>query len=89
MRRGEPLLPVLRLGFADSGVAAITYQAAMLKPAGVLRPGNFFSFFTIQSNVLTVGRVFLNGVGLPVFFAVVAAAFVAVGNRRAARRHRF
>jgi hypothetical protein len=46
MRRGEPLLPVLRLGFAASGVAAIAYQA-MLKAAGVLRPGNFFSFFTI------------------------------------------
>jgi len=54
VRRGELLLLVLRLGFAGSGVAAIAYQAGTLKAAGLLRPGNFFSFFTIQSNVLAV-----------------------------------
>jgi hypothetical protein len=54
VRRVDRLLAAARLGFATSGVAAIAYQAGSLKSAGVLRPGNFFSFFTIQSNILAI-----------------------------------
>jgi hypothetical protein len=54
VRRGDLLLSILRLGFAAAGVAAISYQASALKAAHVFRPGNFFSFFTIQSNILSI-----------------------------------
>ena len=54
VRRGDLLLSVLRLGFAAAGVAAISYQASSLVAAHVFRPGNFFSFFTIQSNLLGI-----------------------------------
>ena len=51
--RARSLVPsVVRLAFAAAAVVAITYQLAVLHAHGVLRPGNFFSFFTIQSNVL-------------------------------------
>jgi hypothetical protein len=62
---------VLRVGFAATAVAAMAYQAGGLAQAHVFRPGNFFSFFTIQSNIL--GAVTL-----------VAAAFVPRAARAAA-----
>ena len=45
---------VLRLAMAGSAVAALAYQIANLEDADVFRPANFFSFFTVQSNVLAI-----------------------------------
>jgi hypothetical protein len=63
VRRSLLPLALLRLAFAATGVSAIAYQAGALANAGVFRPGNYFSFFTIQSNILAV-------------VALTAAAFV-------------
>jgi hypothetical protein len=52
VERVERALVPLRLGFAAAGVAAIAYQAGALATAHVFSAGNFFGFFTIQSNVL-------------------------------------
>jgi hypothetical protein len=47
------VLIVGRVGFAVVGVVAMTYQFAVLKTTlPAFSPGNFFSFFTIQSNIL-------------------------------------
>ena len=45
---------ILRVALATTATVAITYQLAVLHERGTLRVGNFFSFFTIQSNVLAV-----------------------------------
>ena len=55
MRRSEVALSVLRLGFAAAGIAAMAYQASALEARQTFHPGNFFSFFTIQSNILAAG----------------------------------
>jgi hypothetical protein len=52
--RPRLLHDVARLGFAGAGVAAMAYQYAALAPRPEFRPANFFSFFTIQSNILAV-----------------------------------
>ena len=45
---------VLRLAFAATVIVAMTYQFAVLNQQPSFAPGNFFSFFTIQSNILGV-----------------------------------
>ena len=65
------LLPVLRVGLAATAVAAMAFQAGALSNAHVFKAGNFFSFFTIQSNILGV-------------VALTAAAFVPRADRFAA-----
>jgi hypothetical protein len=46
-------LNVARIAVATAAVVAITYQFASLKAhVPSFNPGNFFSFFTIQSNIL-------------------------------------
>ncbi len=65
------VLPVLRLGLAATAIAAMAFQAGALSNAHVFKPGNFFSFFTIQSNILGV-------------VALTAAAFVPRADRSAA-----
>ncbi len=52
------MLNVARLAFATSAVVAMTYQFASLNGPGYAK-GNFFSFFTIQSNILAVAALFL------------------------------
>ena len=54
------LLIVARLAIATAGIVAITYQFARLKH-GVpgFSVGNFFSFFTIQSNLLAIAMLVL------------------------------
>jgi hypothetical protein len=47
------VLNALRLGFAATGIVAMTYQFADSADSA-FRKANFFSFFTIQSNVLAV-----------------------------------
>ena len=49
---------VLRLTFAATAIVAMTYQFAVLKQRPSFAPGNFFSFFTIQSNILGVVILF-------------------------------
>jgi len=48
-----------RLAFAAVGVAAIAYMVAYLKttPGAHFRPGNFFSFFTIQTNLFAIATL--------------------------------
>ena len=62
-------LAVARVGFAVTGVVAMTYQfSALDNTLDHFNPGNFFSFFTIQSNVLAA-------------LVLVAAAIVRRGER--------
>jgi hypothetical protein len=44
-----------RVVFAVLTLVAIVAQAASLANQGAFNPGNFFSFFTIQSNLIAVG----------------------------------
>lgn len=51
MRLGGRGHDVLRVGFAVLGAVAMTYQFAKLNGDEAFSEGNFFSFFTIQSNI--------------------------------------
>ena len=51
------LLAILRVGFAALAVAAILTQLLDLSGRGVLDPVNFFSYFTIQSNLIAVAAL--------------------------------
>lgn len=52
-------LNIVRLGFAATAIVAMTYQFASLNVATGYAKGNFFSFFTIQSNILAVAALCL------------------------------
>jgi hypothetical protein len=52
------LLNLARLAFASTAIAAMAYQFARSAETGFLQ-ANFFSFFTIQSNILAVVALFL------------------------------
>jgi len=52
------VLNVFRLGFAAASIAAMTYQFAATADSGFQKV-NFFSFFTIQSNLLAVATLCL------------------------------
>ncbi len=47
----ERWIRVYRMAFGVLTLVAIAYQAGDLADQGAFRPGNFFSFFTIQSNL--------------------------------------
>ena len=51
-------LNVTRLAFAAAAIVAMTYQFAATAESG-FQKANFFSFFTIQSNLLAVTALFL------------------------------
>jgi hypothetical protein len=53
------VLNVARLAFATIAIVAMTYQFATLNLNPGYAKGNFFSFFTIQSNILAVAALFL------------------------------
>jgi len=58
MSRRELLTNVVRLAFAALAIVAMTYQFATIQEQG--RSGaHFFSFFTIQSNILCVAALLL------------------------------
>lgn len=48
---------ILRVGFAVLGAVAMTYQFAKLNGSETFSEGNFFSFFTIQSNVFAAAML--------------------------------
>jgi predicted neutral ceramidase superfamily lipid hydrolase len=52
------VLNVLRLGFAGAAIVAMTYQFAATADSA-FKKLNFFSFFTIQSNLLAVATLLL------------------------------
>ncbi len=54
MRRLDCWLGIARLAVAAAAVAAIAYQFGKLDGLPTFSPGNFFSFFTIQSNVIGI-----------------------------------
>lgn len=59
MRGRDRALGVARIGFATATAVAITYQFASLDATlPRFSPGNFFSFFTIQSNILAALLLF-------------------------------
>ena len=58
---GRTLISAYRLGFATLTILAIVAQAADLYARGTFVPQNFFSYFTIQSNLIAV-VVFLGSV---------------------------
>jgi hypothetical protein len=51
MRGSRLVHDLLRIAFAVTAAVAMTYQFAKLDGSETFSPGNFFSFFTIQSNV--------------------------------------
>jgi hypothetical protein len=51
------VLAVLRIGFAVLAVVAIGVQMLDLADRGVLNPINFFSYFTIESNLIAVAAL--------------------------------
>jgi hypothetical protein len=53
------VLSLARLTFATLAIVAMTYQFAVLNVEPGYAWGNFFSFFTIQSNILAVAALFL------------------------------
>ena len=53
------MLSLARLAFATLAIVAMTYQFAVLNVEPGYARGNFFSFFTIQSNILAVAALFL------------------------------
>jgi hypothetical protein len=53
------VLNAARLALATTAIVAITYQFAVLNVEPGYSKGNFFSFFTIQSNLLAVGALFV------------------------------
>ena len=50
-------LALLRVGFALLALVAIAVQMLDLADKGILNPVNFFSYFTIQSNLLAVAAL--------------------------------
>ncbi len=51
------VLAILRIGFAVLAVVAIGVQMLDLADRGVLNPINFFSYFTIESNLIAVAAL--------------------------------
>ena len=58
-------LNVLRLGFATSTVVAMSYMLATLRDVPDSSVGNYFSFFTIQSNILAAAMLALVAIVRP------------------------
>ena len=58
MRLRALALNIARLGFAGTAIVAMTYQFASTADSA-FQKANFFSFFTIQSNVLAVASLCL------------------------------
>jgi hypothetical protein len=56
------LAPLLRIAFAALGIVAITYQYADRDGDAGFSTTNFFSFFTIESNILAVVALGLSAV---------------------------
>lgn len=56
-----------RIGFALLGLAAIVAQLIRLHDRGTLNVANFFSFFTIQSNLLAIAILLYGGLRLLAF----------------------
>lgn len=52
MRTKALVHDLLRVAFATLAVVAITHQLTRLQEHSGFNPANFFSFFTIQSNIL-------------------------------------
>ena len=52
------MLNIVRLGFAATAIVAMTYQFAATADSG-FQKANFFSFFTIQANLLAVATLLL------------------------------
>lgn len=52
MRKNKNLLAIYRLFFGALGLSAIITEMVVLGGRGTFAPSNFFSFFTIQSNIL-------------------------------------
>ncbi len=52
------MLNVAQPAFATTAIVAMTYQFAVLNVDPYTRKGRFFSFFTIQSDILAVAALF-------------------------------
>ncbi len=68
----DRLIVVVRTLFAFLGFSALVTEIATLVQAGRFVPGNFFSFFTVESNALAV-------------LSLVLGSFGAVAGRRSER----
>lgn len=50
----DKLLAVVRIGFATASIVALVVLVGELSGRGVFEPVNFFSFFTVQSNLIGI-----------------------------------
>jgi len=78
------VLNVVRLAFASAAIVAMTYQFATLNVKPDYAKGNFFSFFTIQSNIIAVAALFAlvlvpRARRSPLFDGVRSAAVLYIG----------
>jgi hypothetical protein len=62
VRARDLALNVGRIGFATLGVVAMTYQFAFSNGGAAFSAANFFSFFTIQSNILAAAMLALTAI---------------------------
>jgi hypothetical protein len=51
------VLNIARLALATAAIVAMTYRFATLNSAPDYAKGNFFSFFTIQSNIIAASAL--------------------------------
>jgi hypothetical protein len=62
MRTKDLCVNVIRVAFALTSAIAMSYQFGWLWSRPNFDPGNFFSFFTIQSNILAVAILVLTAI---------------------------
>lgn len=63
MKISKSNLTFYRLFFGLLGFSAIVTEIAVLTDRGIFKPENFFSFFTIQSNIIVVTTLMLTVLG--------------------------
>ena len=52
------ITPLYKLAFGLLGLSSLVLEIVVLQNRGVFEPGNFFSYFTVLSNMLAVGVLF-------------------------------
>lgn len=63
-RRGWWVLPAVKILFALLGFSAVVTEIATLVQRGVFRSGDFFSYFTVESNLLAVVSLLVSSIAL-------------------------
>jgi hypothetical protein len=85
MMKNEKSLALYRLLFGLLGLSAVVTEIVTLVGRGTFAPANFFSFFTIQSNLLAVAVLLAGGLlimfgkaGVPAFWRGAVTLYMVV-----------